>query len=343
VRFHVVSLPHTETTSEFSWCAYTTKVKNFATMMNRLGHAVYLYCGEKNEAECTAWTNCATRNPLQATDALPDFNPADEWFLEFNRNVVADMRLKIEPQDFICLIGGTAQQPIAQAFPENMSVEFGIGYGGTFSPYRVFESYAWMHMVYGNSKTVHDVDGSFFDRVIPNYFDPDLFPLGTHDGDYYLYLGRLIDRKGWRLAQEVCEHLGLRFVVAGPGHFSGYGEYLGTLGPQERAEVIGKALAVFTPTLYVEPFCGVHVEALLCGTPVITTDFGVFTETVYQGVNGWRCRSFREFCEATKQTAAPSGRIREDAMAQYSMDNVAYQYEEYFDHLMTLWGSGFYA
>ena len=52
MRFHVVSLPHTNTTESFAVCAYTEKVRKFCIMMKALGHTVYLYAGEQNEAPC---------------------------------------------------------------------------------------------------------------------------------------------------------------------------------------------------------------------------------------------------------------------------------------------------
>jgi hypothetical protein len=48
------------------------------------------------------------------------------------------------------------------------SVEFGVGYGGVFSKYKVFESYAWMHSIYAMFKNPTTVDGNFYDAVIPD-------------------------------------------------------------------------------------------------------------------------------------------------------------------------------
>src|SRR5690606_33001501 len=114
-------------------------------------------------------------------------------------------------------------------------------------------------------------------------------------GGYYLFVGRIIDRKGYRIAQEVCEKLGKRLILAGQidGKFQGYGDYIGTVDTKKRGELMSKAIAVFTPTTYIGPFEGVHVEAQLCGTPVITTNFGVYTETVETEVNGYRCNTFK--------------------------------------------------
>src|SRR5439155_361385 len=94
---------------------------------------------------------------------------------------IYDMRRVIEPRDFICLIAGRCQQPIADAFPQHISVEYGVGYEGIFSQFCVFESYAHMANVYGQAKITR---GRFFDAVIPNYFDPADFQSSLEPCDY---------------------------------------------------------------------------------------------------------------------------------------------------------------
>lgn len=351
--FHVVNLPHTQTTAEYNHCAYTQKVRKFCNMMTDLGHEVILYASEDNEARVAELVTVITKQKQQEIFGDNDhkknfFNITwgihDPGWVEMNTNTIRAMAERIKPKDFICLIGGDCQKVIADAFSGNMSVEFGIGYLGTFSKYRVFESYSHMHYVHGIQR---DDDGRFYDTVIPNYYDKEEFPFAEKADDYYLFIGRLIDRKGWRIAQQVCEKLGKRLILAGQGEFSGYGEHVGVVGVEKRGELMSKATAVFVPTTYLEPFGGVHAEALLCGTPVITTNFGVFTETVVNGENGYRCDTFRDFVQATeataKFTAAKRKKIRAAAQKRFSTDVVATQYHDYFVRLYDLWGDGWYA
>ncbi len=228
------------------------------------------------------------------------------------------------------------------AFPDHQVVEFGIGYPRTVANYRVFESYAWQNYVYGRQGS----DGFNYDAVIPNYFETENFPFSKKKDDYFLFIGRLTGKKGYMTAVEVCKRLDKRLILAGQGDPPDYGEYVGVVGPEERARLMSRAQAVFVPTEYVGPFEGVHVEALLCGTPVITTDFGVFSETVVNGVNGFRCRSLREFLDAAKevQNWSMSKRyvIRVNAQRRFSTNIVALDYEAYFERLLTLWGDGWY-
>lgn len=316
--------------------------------MTNLGHEVYLYAGEQVEAPVTKLITCISEERrAQAvgnghyTQASFDTN-ALHWRI-FNTNVIRLMQRDLEPQDFICLIGGTAHKEIADKYPNHLSVEFGVGYGGVFSKYRVFESYAWMHSIYAGWKNPTTVDGQFFDTVIPGYLEPEMFPLGDGDGDYYLYIGRMIERKGYNIAQEVCQRLGKRLILAGPGEHSGYGEFVGSVGPEERARLMGGAIATFAPTLYIEPFGNVVVEAQACGTPTITTDWGAFTETNINGFTGYRCRTLQEFMDAAEKVKTlDRKKIREHAVGKYSVDVIAKQYEDYFKRLSTLWSDGWY-
>ena len=348
MRFHVISLPHTNTTKDFVNCAYTEKVRRFCKMMHQLGHTVYLYGAEYNEAPCKQHIVCITEEERVASLEGKHFtqgsfdNTLPHW-QKFLSTAITEIGKRIKKKDFICIIGGSAQKPIADAFPNHISVEFGVGYSGVFAQYKVFESYAWMHSIYSQFKNAASADGFYFDEVIPGYFEKEMFPFQPEKDDYYLYVGRLIDRKGWRVAQEVCEYLGKRLIVAGPGEFSGYGEYVGTVGPEQRAELMGKAQALFAPTQYVEPFGNVVIEAQACGTPTITTDWGAFTETNINGVTGFRCRSFEQFCDATEWVKQLDYKfIAAHAQGTYDLSVISLRYEAYFKRLLTLWDKGWY-
>lgn len=345
---HVVGLPYTETTYEFEWCAYTAKVRKFCDMMASLGRRVVLYAGEENEGQCDEHIACAgVRCPVTGVaGSIPSFDPAAPLFTDFARRVTEAMRSRVEPHDVICLIAGRTQQSIAQAFPENRAVEFGVGYGGVFAPHLVFESYAWMHTVYGAfcGGDAHTIDGRFFDAVIPNYFEVDRLPLQTVKDDYLLYFARMDDRKGIGIAVEVANRTGLPLKTAGAGPAVKGAEHFGVVGPAERAELMGGARAILCPTLYIEPFGGAAVEAMLCGTPVISTDWGAFTETNVVGTTGYRCRTLSEFIDAVDRVGDLDPlMIRAHAIAHYSTDQVRHQYQAYFERLETLWGDGWYA
>lgn len=353
MRFHVCALPHTQITPDFATCAYTEKVRKFCRMMMARGHTVFLYAGEQNTAPCTEHIPCITEaervlacGRQHFTAASFDSN-APHWQL-FNAKTVLGIRARAEPKDIICLIGGVAQQPVANAFPHIMAVEYGIGYGGSFAKYRVFESYAWMHHCYGyelakRGRGAHDADGRFFDAVIPGYFEPDLFPVVTQKSHYLLYVGRMIDRKGIHIAVQVAEATNRPLMMAGPGMPPKHKlvDYIGEVGPQDRATLMGNAHALLAPTLYLEPFGNVVVEAQACGTPTITTDWGAFTETNVQGWTGFRCHTLREFVGAVDAVQALDPHaIAAHARNRYSLDVIGEQYERYFDRLQLLWRKG---
>lgn len=370
MRFHVVSLPHTQTTKEYLPCAYTQKVVNFCRMMRSLGHEIFLYASEDNDAPCTELITCVSkevqRETLEANDWKKEFFKISwdanlPYWKIMNANAIAGIKARIQERDFICLIGGSCQGPIADAFPGYQVVEFGIGYKGVLGGARrdnhhmVFESYAWMHHVYGLNRIEH---GKNYDAVIPNYFDPADFPFSAEKDNYFLFVGRLISSKGADIAAEVCKRMGVKLVLAGQGckaqepgkwvegdgfRIEGNVEHVGTVDVAARGKLMSRARALFVQTQYIGPFEGVHVEAMMCGTPVITTDWGVFTETVADGVQGFRTRSVGEAVWAAKEAGRLDyAAIRDYAVGRFSLNSVRHLYQDYFRNLLTLWEDGFY-
>ena len=192
------------------------------------------------------------------------------------------------------------------------------------------------------------LDGNAYHAVIPNYFDVEEFPLGRGEGDFLLYVGRLIERKGVEVAVNVARATGMPLFLAGEGDYRPGAdergiEYIGPVDPRTRADLMADARCLLAPTTYVEPFGGVVVEAALCGTPAITTDWGAFPETVSHGITGFRCHRLGEFIWATRHAdLLDRQRIRDRAVARYSLDAIAPRYEAYFAHMETLRSGGWY-
>lgn len=359
MRLHVVGLPHTRVESSFCWCAYTSKLLKFARMMGD-DYEILIYAPDGPKIPGADLIGCLTQEDRieifgnDDPNRLPNW-PTEQQTADFNSNVIAALKHRVEPQDLILLTAGWTHKAIADAFPAHIICEPGVGYEGILpKSHCAFESYAWMHTVYAK-KGIND--GRWFDAVIPNFFDPEEFPrLNAGNGTYLLFLGRLVQRKGPEIASQIADKAGYPLYVAGAGGKQVGNDivapevtvknatYLGPVSIKERGEILGGARALLFPTTYIEPFGGVMVEAMMAGTPVISTDWGAPVEINQHGVTGFRVRTLAEAVKAVVevQELDPS-LIRFRASTIYSLKAVAPLYRRWFNQLSTLWNEGWYA
>lgn len=343
--FHCVGLPHTQISKgKYGQCAYTQKTLKFAKMMSARGHKVYLYASDLNETPAELIT-CITK------DQQDYFLGEEEWYKNgeiykmpydrklpiwklFNDNVIRELKKRVKPDDFILYLTGNTQQDIQKAFPKNKHVEYGIGYPGIWNTrYKVFESYAWMHHTYGRF-SIPDYERQF-NAVIPNYFEVDDFPESKNIEDYLLFMARPIPAKGLPFVMGLGSE-GHKIKVAGAVPVEGNNiEWVGYADEKKRGELMSHAKALLSPTLYVEPFGGVAVEAMLCGTPVIAFKWGAFVETIEDGKTGFLVNNYEELKEAVKKVDSLDRKyIRERARRLYSTETVAKMYEDYFKRIV---------
>ena len=134
------------------------------------------------------------------------------------------------------------------------------------------------------------------DEVIGNGVDCDLWrPRGLHRSGA-AWFGRLVPEKAPHLAIDAARAAGMELELAGPVHDRCYfaqeiaprlGDdvrYLGHLGPEDCAELVGGAEVCIVTPVWAEPFGFVVAEALACGTPVAGFASGAVPELVHDGV-----------------------------------------------------------
>ncbi len=349
-RIHILGCAHIPTRYEYSSCAFTSKVLKLCKMMKALGHHVTFYGVESSEAECDEFVQVSSLEVLKRTYGEYDWKNsfykqfwADEAHRVFNNNCIDEINKRKQDGDFLFLTMGVDNQIVYEAVKMPLTIEPGVGYYGICTKHKVFESYAWMHYLYGRSGVGNE--GNFFDCVIPNFFDPKDFEFREKKEDYYLYLGRIIRKKGVELARQVCKEIGAKLVIAGQRgdeevDISG-AEFFGHADIEQRKELLAGAKAVFVPTQYIEPFGGVAVEAMMSGTPVITTDWGAFTETNIDGVTGYHVRTFGEAVWAAQHAGdLDPKKIRQWAVENYSMERVKWLYQAYLEQVYAVFEHG---
>lgn len=365
-RFHLPGLMHLPVSKKYTSCAYTQKMIKFSKMMLSLGHEVYIYGAEGSEVPCTEFIQTHTLADIKAIwgDGADNelgydwykkgFNESKvapklrtDLFPRFIATVASEIRKRADEQDFFLNPSGLYYKPIEQAVGLLNSCEYGIGYTQSYLNFKAFESAFLMNFTYGGSTHGHMLRPTGFDRVIPNYFDPEDFQFTETKQEYILYLGRITYAKGVTIAVKVADALNMKLIIAGQGEVTwdpdkGYLkglefevtspniEYWGFADTETRKMLLSNAKMVMVPSLYMEPFGGVNVEAQLSGTPVLATNWGAFPETIIDGKTGFLCHTNEEFIEKAKKVGDLDPKEIRRHAERYLMDNVKHEYNEWF-------------
>jgi len=378
MRVHICGLFHTVCNDDYSHCAFTGKVRRFGKMMLPHGYDIIEYSNAGSESKVTEHVPMLSSEefakfypPLGPTEQhARDAIKGSPGHLLFSRKLIAAMNDRVRPLDIVAHPFGFIHESLLNLFPEAIHVETGIGYNdGPFGCYRIFESEAWRHYHMGRFHWEKQADGKVgrmgpgmtlnYQWVIPNYFDLDEWPEGNGKGDYVLFMGRVEACKGIFTLKAIIEawqrefpHSTMRFMVAGQGDFPAWFktldkeaarrvEYLGTVKGRARAKLVGEARCMVMPSDYIEPFGGAGVEGMLTGTPLVSSDYGAFTETITHGLTGYRCKTLGDWVQAIVQAPSLNRRIvAGEARERYSLEACAVKYDRAFRQLVELYHRG---
>ena len=350
-RLHLVGIFHTQHTQSYSHCAFTGKALRFPRMMQAQGYTVIEYSNEGSEStadEHITMLNAAEFAALfQRSDIAfhgDDATIGSDAHQLFERRLIPALRERLEPQDIICHPFGHAHQQLMAEFPSHQHVETGIGYP-TLMPnsFRIFESYAWMHYHQGKEGR----NGKNYEWVAPNYYDLDDWEPSYEPGQYLAFLGRITPLKGIDTIKAIADHSPWPIVLHGQGDPSPWAhpniDYRGPITGTARSEFLRNARALLAPTVFTEPFCGMAVEAMICGTPVVAVDYGAMTETVIEGVSGYRCHTLQDWIDGINAVGDLDRRtIADIARSKWSLEACGKRYDKIFRQLNALYRQGWY-
>jgi glycosyltransferase involved in cell wall biosynthesis len=181
----------------------------------------------------------------------------------------------------------------------------------------------------------HGIDG----RELPFVPGPD---------DYLVSFGRIHPDKGTSAAIEIARRAGRRLVICGLIHDDRYfrdevephidGEhvvFLGDVGAEERARVLGHAVALLHPIDFDEPFGLSVVESMMCGTPVLAYRRGSMPEVIDEGVTGGIVRSIDEAVSALPSVLSLNRRrVHDRAVARFGVERMVDEYLRVYETVL---------
>jgi glycosyltransferase involved in cell wall biosynthesis len=159
-------------------------------------------------------------------------------------------------------------------------------------------------------------------------------------GDYLAYLGPVSSTTFGPSLLSLAHDTGIPFRVAGsmpPSHHDAEQlirdmkrhdiEYLGEITQADEEEFIGSALAVILPEGNRAPSSLTTVEALACGTPVVTVAAHVDAELIEHGITGFVCPHSHDIASAVKQIDRLDRHHCRDAFeANFTLDRMVEEY-----------------
>ena len=170
--------------------------------------------------------------------------------------------------------------------------------------------------------------------------DLDALPFQASPGRDVVAFGRVHPDKGTADAIAIARRAGRRLVICGIIQDERYfaqqvephidGErvvFRGSVGPPERAEILGAAAVLVHPIHFDEPFGLSVVEAMACGTPVVAYPRGSMREVIDAGVTGYLASDVESAAAAVEHAAAldRSG-VRARAAARFGVDRMVEEY-----------------
>ncbi|HET9501461.1 MAG TPA: glycosyltransferase family 4 protein [Marmoricola sp.] len=193
--------------------------------------------------------------------------------------------------------------------------------------------------------------GVRIDRVVHHGMDVDQVPVGNGSGGYALFLGRMSPDKGAHEAIGIARAAGVPLRLAAKMReeaeheyfdheiaplLGAEVEYVGEVDEDDKYQLLGEAVAMLNPIQWAEPFGLVMIEALACGTPVVTTSPGSVPEIVEDGRTGYIRDDPDELAAVLAKAAQlDRGACREEAEKRFTTRRMVQDHVRLYEDLIS--------
>ncbi len=176
-----------------------------------------------------------------------------------------------------------------------------------------------MSVIAISSHQASEAVGVSIAAVIHHGIDVERIPFGNGTGGYAAFLGRMHPNKGIEEAIVAARTAGMPLRIAAKmsepaereyftarvvPHLGDDIDYIGELGRTEKYDFLKDAVCLLNPIRWAEPFGMVMIEAMACGTPVVTNNRGSASEIVDDGETGFLCNDTDSLVKALRRVEA---------------------------------------
>lgn len=186
--------------------------------------------------------------------------------------------------------------------------------------------------------------------TVPHGVDVHSFPFSSDFGAYLVFVGRISPEKRPERAIEIAKRAGVPLKIAAktdakdrtyfrqvvePLLHDPLIEFLGSVDERRKRTLMRGARALLLPIDWPEPFGMVFIEALACGTPVLTCPCGAAPEVVEDGVTGYIRSSVDDLVAAVRELPAiDRARCRQHAEQRFDTTRMADNYVHVYERLL---------
>ena len=178
----------------------------------------------------------------------------------------------------------------------------------------------------------------------------DLYRPQAGDGGYLAFLGRISPEKGPDRAIEIARRARMPLRIAakvddadrdyfettiGPLLDDANVEFIGEINDREKEEFLGGAAALLFPINWPEPFGLVLVEAMACGTPVVSFRWGSTPEIIRPGVSGFLVDDIDGAVAAVAHLSdLPRAAVRAEFDRRFTATRMAHDYVSVYEEII---------